>query len=94
MARGKKATSQKAILPRAREAVRSTGALSVKDYVTLNLIFGAFCIIQLVIVRILLRDFAGLYFFFGFIMCAFSVASVFDYLACKTGAGVPAEEHV
>ena len=51
------------------------------DYALLNGIFIAFCMVQLVIVRMLLPDMLGLYFFFGFLIVAFALVSVFDYLA-------------
>ncbi len=72
----------------------SAGPLGISDYLKLNLTFDVFCIVQLIIVRILLRDFAGLYFFFGFIMCAFLIASVFDYLSGKLDIGNHVEENV
>ncbi len=76
------------------DAAASSNRLGFNDYLMLNLVFFAFCIIQLIIVRLLLPDFAGLYFFFGFLMCAFSVASVFDFLCEKLDVGAPAEEKV
>lgn len=93
MARNKERTHSKANSLRKTEVLTSSDKLELKDYVFLNLIFYAFCIVQLIIVRLLLRDFAGLYFFFGFIMCAFLVASVFDFVAEKLDVGVHAEDN-
>lgn len=64
--------------------------LTIRDYLVMNLIFDAFCVVQLIIVSLLLRDFAGLYFFFGFLMCAFLIVSVFDYFSEKLDMGVSA----
>lgn len=96
MARSKQQnyTKSKAKAPRAALTPTSPDRLVLKDYLALNLVFGAFCFVQLMIVRLLLRDFAGLYFFFGFIICAFMVASVFDYMAEKMSVGLPAEENL
>src|SRR5690606_22696936 len=73
-----------------RKTADSSGRLELRDYVNMNLIFAGFCIVQLVIVRMLLRDFAGLYFFFGFLICAFLIASIFDYFSEKLHMGVSA----
>ncbi len=81
-------------------ASASNSKLSFRGYFVLNAIFSSFCILQLILVRLLLRDFAGLYFFFIFLMVSFLVVSLFDYFAEKTGLGdqiegssVPVNEH-
>lgn len=56
---------------------------NLSDYIVINAFFAAFCIAQLVIIRLILRDFAGLYFFFGFLMISFIIVSAFDYLSQK-----------
>lgn len=52
---------------------------SVREYLLLNVIFDAFCVLQLVLVRLFLRETRGLYFFFGLIMIGFLLVSIFDY---------------
>ena len=54
--------------------------LSLKNYVILNLIFWAYCAVQLLVLKWLLRDVAGLYFFFAVLAVAFTVVSIYDYL--------------
>lgn len=71
-----------------RKVGRHGEGLTVRDYVVMNLVFDAFCVVQLIIVSLLLRDFAGLYFFFGFLMCAFLIASIFDYFSERLNMGV------
>lgn len=46
----------------------------------MNLLFDAFCILQLVIVKVVIRETRGLYFFFGLLMLGFLVVSIFDYV--------------
>lgn len=93
MARNKEHTVSRSKRSRKADVSTSSNRLELKDYVMLNVIFGVFCIVQLIIVRVLLQDFAGLYFFFGFIMCAFFVASIFDFLAEKIDVGVHTEDN-
>ena len=53
---------------------------SIKQYLVMNLVFDAFCILQLIIVKIVIRETRGLYFFFGLLMLGFLVVSIFDYV--------------
>ncbi|MCD6385230.1 hypothetical protein J7M23_05575 [Candidatus Sumerlaeota bacterium] len=62
------------------ERVSSEKPLSLKNYVILNLIFWAYCAVQLLVLKWLLRDVAGLYFFFAVLAVAFTVVSIYDYL--------------
>ncbi len=66
---------------KAQLAAVATDKLSMYDYVLMNGIFAAFCIVQFGIVRILLPNSLGLTFFFGFLIVGFAVVSVFDYFA-------------
>jgi hypothetical protein len=66
--------------------------LDLKDYVLLNALFDGFCVVQLIVVRLLLPDMLGLYFFFGFIMMAFLMVSAFDYMTGRFSAGVAAPD--
>lgn len=60
--------------------VVSEKPLSVKNYIILNLIFWAYCAVQLLVLKWLLQDVAGLYFFFAVLAGAFTVVSIYDYL--------------
>jgi len=53
---------------------------SFREYLLLNVIFDAFCLVQLVLVAVILRESRGLYFFFGLLMVGFALVSVFDGL--------------
>ncbi len=56
------------------------GRLSVSGYIILNLIFWAYCAVQLLVLKWLLRDVAGLYVFFAILAVAFTVVSLYDFL--------------
>ncbi len=60
--------------PRPRE-----GALRFRDYILLNVLFDVFCIVQLVLARLFIRETRGLYFFFGMLIVGFLLVSLFDY---------------
>ncbi|MCX7019173.1 MAG: hypothetical protein WCK47_05440 [bacterium] len=53
---------------------------SFREYLLLNVIFDVFCLVQLVLVAVILRESRGLYFFFGLLMVGFALVSVFDGL--------------
>jgi len=55
-------------------------SLSFREYLLLNLIFDAFCIVQLVLARLFIRETRGLYFFFAMLIIGFFLVSMFDYL--------------
>ena len=55
----------------------------LQQYLLINLCFWLFCVIELLFLRLLLRDFAGLYFFFGFLAVAFSIVTIFDFVASR-----------
>lgn len=65
-------------------------ALRLKDYVLLNIGFSGFCLFQLVLIRIIMTDLTGTYFFFIFIMCAFLLVSIFDYVSTRLASPVDA----
>jgi len=60
-----------------REAAESRIAL--RDYILLNLFFDVFCVVQLVLVRLFIRETRGMYFFFVMLMLGFLIVSVFDF---------------
>lgn len=66
--------------PSAPEAERRGFNLSVRQYILLNVIFDAFLVFQLLLVRVFIQQTRGLYFFFALLMLGFLVVSVFDYL--------------
>ena len=51
---------------------------SIGEYVLLNVVFDAFCLLQLLLVRVFLRDTRGLYFFFALLMIGFLLVTIFD----------------
>ena len=53
---------------------------SVKQYALMNVIFDVFCVIQLALVEVVVKETRGLYFFFGLLMLGFLLVSIFDYL--------------
>lgn len=62
------------------EKLSSPTQLRPRDYVLLNVLFDAFCLVQLVLARLILRETRGLYFFFAVLILGFLLVSVFDYL--------------
>lgn len=65
--------------PVAVPVARTPGLLHVRHYVLLNIVFDAFCLLQLIIARIVIRDTRGMYFFFALLMIGFLLVSVFDF---------------
>ena len=55
------------------------GRVTLKGYVVLNVLFDAFCLLQLLFIRLSLNETRGLYFFFGLLMFGFLVASIYDF---------------
>lgn len=53
---------------------------SAKEYLLLNALFDAFCLFQLLVVRMVLHETRGLYYFFGLLMVGFGLVSVFDFV--------------
>ena len=60
---------------------------SIREYVLLNVIFDAFCLLQLLLVRVFLSETRGLYFFFALLMIGFLLVSVFDYFYDRMAPG-------
>ena len=54
--------------------------VSFMGYVILNLIFWAYCALQLLVLKWLLRDIAGLYIFFAILAIAFTIVSLYDFI--------------
>jgi hypothetical protein len=54
--------------------------LTVFQYLVLNAVFYAFCLLVLGIVSLTLQETRGLWYFFGLIMVSFSVVSIYDFL--------------
>lgn len=48
-------------------------------YLVANLVFMAFCALQLVLVKAVIGETQGLYFFFAVLVIGFLLVSVFDY---------------
>ncbi|MBX7245731.1 MAG: hypothetical protein K1X53_09530 [Candidatus Sumerlaeaceae bacterium] len=68
-------TDQEAVV----EAAAHSRLFSVKEYVILNLVWDAFCILMLVLVAVVLKETRGLIFFFALLMAGFLFVSIFDY---------------
>lgn len=66
--------------PAAQYAEPAVVKFTVRQYVLMNLLFLAFCVIQLLLARYFIRETRGLYFFFGLLASGFAAVSVFDYL--------------
>jgi hypothetical protein len=60
-------------------AVPSDRKFTFLEYLILNAIFDAFCLAQLVLVRLFLKETRGLYYFFALLMIGFLLVSIFDY---------------
>ena len=62
----------------------------VGGYLILNAVFWAFCILEIIVVRIWLKDIQGVIFFFILLAIGFSAVSVYDWacdrLAVLSGA--------
>jgi hypothetical protein len=71
--------------PPAGAAAKPFGA---RQYLLMNAAFALFCIVQLVVVRVVLGDSQGLYFFFALMVAGFAAVSLFDYVYDRT-AGAP-----
>ena len=54
--------------------------VTLKGYVFINLIFWAFCAIQILVLKWMIRDLAGLYYFFGILAVSFTIVSIYDYV--------------
>jgi len=63
----------------------------VRGYVWLNLIFWAFCAVEVLIVRLWLKDIQGVVFFFGLLAAGFTIVSIYDCLYDRIAARRAAE---
>ena len=61
--------------------------LSFTGYVLLNLIFWAYCALQLLALQMMLRDVPGLVTFFIILAVAFTVVSLYDYVYDRLSGG-------
>lgn len=59
---------------------QSNRRFSFRDYFILNLLFDAFCVLQLLFIRVSVSEVQGLYYFFGLLMAGFLCVSVIDYV--------------
>lgn len=73
------AASQSANAPLDRGTVPSRRC-TIMEYIIMNVIFDGFILAQAALVMSFMRETRGLYFFFGLLMVAFFVVSVFDYV--------------
>ena len=64
----------------------------LQSYFIINGIFAGFCLVQLLIIRSILRDFVGLYFFFIFLIVAFFIVSMLDYFSDRLGPPVDSDK--
>jgi len=57
--------------------------LGLRQYAVIVALFTVFCLAQMLIMRMLMREFAGMGFFFGFLIVAFVVVAVIDYICSR-----------
>jgi len=50
----------------------------IQGYVLLNLLFWAFCALEVVIIRLWLKDITGVIFFFAILAIGFAAVSIYD----------------
>jgi len=50
----------------------------VRGYILLNILFWAFCIVEVLIIRWWLKDIQGIVFFFGLLAIGFTLVSIYD----------------
>ncbi|MCX7625506.1 MAG: hypothetical protein N2Z21_04775 [Candidatus Sumerlaeaceae bacterium] len=66
--------------PEGQSAAGRQMPLSFREYLMLNLVFDVFCVVQLILARLFIRETRGMYFFFGILIIGFFLVSMFDYL--------------
>ena len=52
----------------------------VRGYVWLNLLFWAFCLVEVLVIRWWLKDIQGVIFFFALLAVGFTLVSIYDAL--------------
>lgn len=62
------------------ETIKPEPLFPLKGYLILNIVFWAYCILQLVVMTWLFKDVVGLIFFFIVLGIGFSVVSAYDYI--------------
>ena len=75
--------------PAAPPAAHAAEGFSARQYLMMNAAFALFCIVQLVVVRLVLGDSQGLYFFFALMVAGFAAVSLFDYIYDRTAGAQP-----
>jgi len=66
--------------PPAAESSQEEPLFPVRGYVILNVVFWAFCIVEILIIRWWLRDIQGVIFFFALLAIGFTLVSIYDAL--------------
>jgi hypothetical protein len=80
--------SEPALVP---EKAAVGGPFTFRQHVLMNVVFDCFCVVQLFVARMAIKETRGLYFFFGLLMVGFLIISIFDYAydrTCSPEAGV------
>jgi hypothetical protein len=62
------------------ETIKPEPLFPLKGYLILNLIFWAYCILQLAVLSWIFKDVVGLIFFFIVLGVGFSLVSAYDYI--------------
>lgn len=62
----------------------NSSLFTVKDYLIVNAIFMFFCALQLLFIKIFVKDLAGVLFFFAVLIVGFMIVSVFDYVCDRS----------
>lgn len=57
--------------------------LGLGQYAVIVALFTVFCLGQMMIMGMLMREFAGMMFFFGFLIVAFVVVAAIDYICSR-----------
>ena len=61
----------------------------IRGYVLLNVLFWLFCAVEVLIVRLWLKEIQGVFFFFGLLAIGFTVVSIYecihDRLTARSG---------
>ena len=72
----------------ADDNTKAEALFPLKGYIILNLIFWAFCIIQMLALRWIFKDSICIYFFFTVLGAGFTIASFFDYFYDRIAARI------
>jgi len=64
--------------PVGTEGIEDEQPFPIQGYLRLNLLFWAFCIVEILIIRLWLKDVQGVIFFFALLAIGFTLVSIYD----------------